>query len=102
MASIPPSGLDLWVTFPKVKIKEAKVEHFYLPQILLYDISGWICQGKYDLSLSGFLKTSRGEKVETILAGSPPNFRMRSSSRLVVSSGIEAGPQRVDFSQKSL
>ncbi len=69
MASIPPSGLDLWVTFPKVKIKEAKVEHFYVPQKLFYHISGWICQGKYDLSLSGFLKASRGEKVGTILAG---------------------------------
>jgi len=54
MASIPPSGLDLWVTFPKVKIKEAKVEHFYDPQVSLYDISGWICQGKYDLMTLAF------------------------------------------------
>jgi hypothetical protein len=28
MASIPPPGLDLWVTLIKIKIKEVKVEHF--------------------------------------------------------------------------
>jgi len=28
MASIPPSGLDLWVTLTKIKIKEVKVKHF--------------------------------------------------------------------------
>jgi hypothetical protein len=28
MASIPPSGLDLWVALAKVKAKEAKVKHF--------------------------------------------------------------------------
>ncbi len=27
MASIPASGMDLWVTLAKIEIKEAKVEH---------------------------------------------------------------------------
>jgi hypothetical protein len=31
MASIPPSGLDLWVTLTKIKIKEVKVKHIYHP-----------------------------------------------------------------------
>ena len=30
MASIPPAGLELWVTLAKIK-KEIKVKHFYLP-----------------------------------------------------------------------
>jgi hypothetical protein len=32
MASIPPSGLDLRATLAKIKIKEAKAEHFYILQ----------------------------------------------------------------------
>jgi hypothetical protein len=31
MASIPPSGLDLWVALTKIKIKEAKVKHTHHP-----------------------------------------------------------------------
>jgi hypothetical protein len=31
MASIPPSGLDLWVTLTEIKIKEVKVIHTYRP-----------------------------------------------------------------------
>ena len=34
MASIPPSGLDLWVTLTKIK-KEIKVKHFDLPNVVL-------------------------------------------------------------------
>jgi len=30
MASIPSSGLDLWVTLSKIKIKEEKIKHFYI------------------------------------------------------------------------
>jgi len=39
MAPIPSSGLDLWVALSKVKIKEEKVKHFCILQILLYNIN---------------------------------------------------------------
>jgi hypothetical protein len=35
MASIPPSGMDLRVTLTEIKIKEVKVEHFHILQMLL-------------------------------------------------------------------
>jgi hypothetical protein len=35
MASIPPSGLDLWVTLTKIKIKKVKAKHFHLPYFAL-------------------------------------------------------------------
>jgi len=88
MASIPPSGLDLRVTFPKIKIKEAKVEHFCVPQKAFYHIRGSICQGKFGLSLPDFLKPSRDEKVETILAGLPAG---RQASLRTLECGRRAG-----------
>ncbi len=47
----PSIGIGLWVTFPKVKIKEAKAKHICVPHKLLYHMGGQICQGKYDLSI---------------------------------------------------
>jgi hypothetical protein len=64
MASIPPSGMDLRVTFPKVKIEEGEVKHSRFPQVQLYHINNRICQGKYGLSLSDLLGYQGAEKRE--------------------------------------
>jgi len=104
MASIPPR-MGLRVTFPKIKIKEANVKHFYVPQKLLYYTRVSICQGKVGRLVGPSASLEVIQPLPLSDTREYPLGLVHDCGRRGTGSSdhLQTGrSRRVDFSQKSL